>query len=55
MEQEIFTRREYAKKLNVSYGTLRNWEKSGVIDPPTRIGRRVYFTKQHFQKTFGQS
>jgi DNA-binding transcriptional MerR regulator len=52
--QKIYTRKEFAKVLNVSFGTLRNWEKSKVIDPPTRIARRVYFTEAHLQKIFAQ-
>jgi DNA-binding transcriptional MerR regulator len=44
MEKEIYTRKEVAKMLDISVCTLRNWERKKNIEPPIRIGRRVYFT-----------
>jgi len=54
MEQKIYSRKEFAQKLQVSFGTLRNWERNGQIDPPKRLGRRVYFTENQFNKVFGE-
>ena len=47
--KKIFTRREAAKLLDVSLGTLQNWERAGHIKP-SRIGRRVYFTETQIDK-----
>lgn len=44
MEQKIFTRKQTAEFLNVSLGTLGNWETAGLLTP-SRIGRRVYYTE----------
>ena len=49
MDNKILTRREAAKLLNVSLGTLGNWERAGYIKP-SRIGRRVYFTEKQIDK-----
>jgi len=43
-DEELITRAEKAKQLDVSLPTLKNWEDQGLITP-TRIGRRVYFKK----------
>jgi primosomal protein N' len=44
-DDELITRAEKAKQLDVSLPTLKNWEDQGLIEPPTRIGRRVYFRR----------
>lgn len=49
MDTKIFTRNEFAEKLQVSLTTLFNWEKQGIIKP-SRIGRRVYFTEAHLNE-----
>ena len=41
-EKEFYTRDEVAKLLNVSYGTLHNWKKEGILEP-VKIGNRVYY------------
>lgn len=43
-EEELITRYERAKQLDVSLPTLKNWEDQGLIHP-VRIGRRVYFKR----------
>ncbi len=43
-EKEFYTRDEVAKLLNVSYGTLHNWKKEGILEP-VKIGNRVYYPK----------
>ncbi len=48
--ETIYTRREFSKKFNVSLGTLRNWEKKGIIPHPIRLGRRAYFTEKHLNE-----
>lgn len=55
METKIYSRKEFAQKLQVSFGTLRNWERNGNIEPPKRIGRRVYFTENQLSKMLGES
>ena len=35
---------EVAKLLNVSYATLHNWKKEGILEP-VKIGNRVYYPK----------
>lgn len=54
MENKIYSRKEFAQKLQVSFGTLRNWERNNQIEPPKRIGRRVYFTENQLNKVFGE-
>lgn len=41
-EKEFYTRDEVAKLLNVSYATLHNWKKEGILEP-VKIGNRVYY------------
>ena len=53
MEQKLFTRKEFAQKFSISLGTIRNWEKNGFIEPPKRIGRRVYFTENQINEVLG--
>jgi len=50
-EQKILTRDEVKKKLNISTGTLYNWEKAKILKP-TRIGRRVYFLESDIMEFF---
>jgi predicted site-specific integrase-resolvase len=54
MENKIYSRKEAAKVFQVSMGTLRNWEKAGHIAPPSRIGRRVYFTDNQINRILGE-
>jgi DNA-binding transcriptional MerR regulator len=55
MEQKIFTRKETAKKFNVSANTLLNWEKHGEIESPKRIGRRCYWTENQINRILGEA
>ena len=41
-KKEFYTRDEVAKLLNVSYATLHNWKKEGILEP-VKIGNRVYY------------
>ena len=43
-DREFYTRKETASKLQVSYATLHNWAKDGVLTPQ-KIGSRVYYSK----------
>ena len=43
-EKEFYTRDEVAKLLNISFGTLHNWKKEGILEP-VKIGNRVYYPK----------
>ncbi len=42
---EVLTREETCKLLDVSKTTLHNWHKQAILSP-TRIGGRVYYSKQ---------
>lgn len=55
MDTKIFTRKEVAQKFDVNVNTLRNWERSGQIEPPKRIGRRVYWTDDQISRTLACS
>ncbi len=41
---DLLPRKEVAKILNVSEGTLYNWAKKGYLTPVS-IGRRVYYNR----------
>lgn len=43
-EKDVYTRQEVKELLNVSYGTLCNWNKSEVLKQ-VKIGHRVYYSK----------
>lgn len=43
-EKEFYTRKETSEHLNVSYSTLHNWNKSGVLTP-IKMGAKVYYSK----------
>lgn len=43
--KNILTRAQAAEKLDVSFGTLSNWERNGVL-MPRRIGRRNYYFEE---------
>lgn len=55
METKIYTRIETAKKFKVTAATLRNWERNGCIEAPSRIGRRVYFTEDQINRILNLS
>jgi len=44
-DEPLLSREETAKLYKVSFVTLRDWEKKGLIPEPIRIGSRVYFRK----------
>ncbi|MBL3548123.1 helix-turn-helix domain-containing protein [Chryseobacterium sp. KMC2] len=43
-EKEFYTRKETSEHLNVSYSTLHNWRKSGILTP-IKMGAKVYYSK----------
>jgi predicted DNA-binding transcriptional regulator AlpA len=43
--QELLSRKQVAKMYNVSFVTLRDWEKNNIIPKPIRMGSRVYWRK----------
>lgn len=55
MENKIYSRKETATKFQVTTATLLNWEKNGFIDPPARIGRRVFWTDEQIKNTLTRS
>ena len=42
---EYLSKKETAKLLGVSIGTLDNWSKNGILEP-RYIGNRVLYTRQ---------
>jgi len=48
---KILTRDETKELLQISNGTLFNWERKGILKP-TRIGRRVYYSEESIEKFF---
>ena len=45
---EIYSRKEVARLLNVSFATLNRWEKCGYLTP-VRAGRKVHYLKSDIQ------
>lgn len=45
---DIYTRKEVAELLNVSFATLNRWEKIGYLKP-VRAGRKVHYLKSDIQ------
>lgn len=43
-EKDFYTRDETAEYLNVSYSTLHNWKKKGILTP-FKMGAKVYYSK----------
>ena len=43
-EKQVYTRKETAELLNVSYTTLHNWKVQGIL-VPTKLGKMVYYPK----------
>ena len=42
---KLYSREEVAAIYNVSFVTLRDWEKNKIIPKPIRMGSRVYWRK----------
>lgn len=49
MENKIYTTKEVRKLLQVSRGTLNNWDKNNILKPK-RIGRRNYYYESDIQR-----
>lgn len=45
----LLTREEASKILKVSYTTLFNWNKDGIL-PIEKLGKRVYYPKSRIMK-----
>jgi predicted DNA-binding transcriptional regulator AlpA len=43
---ELLTRQEVADKFRVSFVTLHNWVKHGVLPKPIKKGKMVYFLRK---------
>jgi hypothetical protein len=50
-EEEYLTREETKQFIGCSYGSLRNYELSGKLEP-VRIGRKVRFIKSEIISAF---
>lgn len=46
VQDELLTRKEVSKILNVSLMTLNRWDKQNILKP-SRIGRRVRYLKSN--------
>ncbi|MDR5591205.1 helix-turn-helix domain-containing protein [Christiangramia sp. SM2212] len=44
--EEFLTRQEVCELLSISYGTLHQWVKKGILQPLTKGGRVYYSRKQ---------
>lgn len=44
-EQELLTRKQVVDIYGISFVTLRDWEKQGILPKPIRKGARVYWRK----------
>lgn len=51
---EYLTRKEAAKKLKVSLGTLNNWVNSGKLSSH-KVGRRILFIESELEIVVNQS
>ncbi|MCZ4408706.1 helix-turn-helix domain-containing protein [Cryomorphaceae bacterium 1068] len=52
--EEIVTRKEAKHLLGVSYPTMREWEKLGLLKKRT-IGRRVYYLRSEIMEALSSS
>lgn len=43
---DFLTRQEVCDLLSISYGTLHQWVKKGILTPLTK-GGRVYYSRKH--------
>lgn len=43
-EKELYSRKEVSELLNISYSTLFNWNRDGILRS-RKIGNRVYYLK----------
>ncbi len=43
---DLYTRREVARLFDIGEGKLRGLERSGVVEPTARVGRRRFYTFQ---------
>lgn len=50
--KELMTRDETADYFGVSFGTLHNWSKKGVL-VPISFGGRIYYTRNEIQAKLG--
>jgi len=46
---EFLSRKETRELLNVSYVTLNNWNKKGILEP-SYIGNKLFYDKQQIVK-----
>ncbi|MDV2492676.1 DNA-binding protein [Elizabethkingia anophelis] len=52
-EKEYYTREEAAKLLNVSYPTLFQWNRDGILKA-RKIGKRVYYSKEDVKEALNR-
>lgn len=50
----MYKTNEFAKLLNVSAQTLRNWEKNKKLVPITLPGGQKRYTDKHLRKIMGE-
>jgi len=49
---DIITPGELMKTLNICKGTELAWRQSGILPPPVKLGRRVYYRASDIEKRF---
>jgi excisionase family DNA binding protein len=52
-EKELYTREEASKLLNVSYPTLFQWNRDGILKA-RKIGKRVYYSKEDVKEALNR-
>ncbi|WP_411898131.1 helix-turn-helix domain-containing protein [Elizabethkingia occulta] len=52
-EKEYYTREETSKLLNVSYPTLFQWNRDGILKA-RKIGKRVYYSKEDVKEALNR-
>jgi DNA-binding transcriptional MerR regulator len=49
MKQELFTRTQVSQMFGISYFTVIDWEKRGLLKPDCHIRKRPYYSKEQLE------
>jgi len=49
---DLFTPGELMKTLNICKGTELAWRQSGILPPPVKLGRRIYYRAADIAEKF---
>ncbi len=53
--EEFLTRQQVCELLSISYGTLHQWVKKGILQPLTKGGRVYYSRKQIIEDLYNSN